>query len=143
MITRKLALSAVMGIAAGTFALAGPASADDGLGCVSPELAGADGYLHTIDPTTGQDVDLPACSSPTTGPWSGWREVPPTFVQAAQTAAPSPQRTEPKRITTKRSTGRRTVCGTWWARGRDAHGRGGHRAGYRGTWHVVRECRSR
>ena len=37
----------------------------------------------------------------------------------------------------------RRVCGTWWVRGRDAHGHGGRRPGRRGTWHVVRECRRR
>lgn len=143
MITRKFAVrtmlgGTLLGLATGALALAGPAAADTGsAACVSPDRVGPDGYAHIVVPATGQDIAVPACNT-----WSQWREVPTTAVQGATRAPQTEQRatTTRTRSTTRRAT--RQTCGTWWARGRDAKGRGGTRPGYRGTWHVVRECRT-
>jgi hypothetical protein len=88
--------------------------------CVPADMVGSAGYAEGPN---GQR--LYAC--PTT--------------DAARPATVQPQRPAPRRATSTPRRSTRTVCGTWWVKGRAANGSGGTRRGYAGTWHIVRECR--
>jgi hypothetical protein len=114
-----------------------PAYADDlvGADCVGRALVGADGYLH-FSPNGRPDIDIKVPACPDTPPTPAATPSP-----TLATSAPAPRRTSTTRRTPARKIKKRTVCGTWWVRGRDARGRGGTRPGYRGMWHIVRECR--
>ena len=50
-----------------------------------------------------------------------------------------PQAQAPRAVS--RPAAKRKRCGTWWVKGRDAHGHGGKRRGHRGVWHIEKGCR--
>ena len=133
----SLAGAALVGLTGPTVSAvltAAPAYADTGdlvgQNCVSRVMVGPDGFLH-LHPADRPDIDIrvPACATPASTPTT----------EPTRTTVPKPTKTTAP--TPKRSTTRRTVCGTWWVKGRDSHGHGGSRPGHRGTWHVVRGCR--
>lgn len=82
--------------------------------CVPRSMVGSDGWAHSVPADGRREVKIPAC----------------------------PDRVRPRPKSSKPHRRNHLVCrrywGTWWARGRDEHGHGGHRANHKGLWHIDR-----